>query len=155
MVVPSGQSESLSALGIGLLFELGDKGRSCARELVSSSQIQALSPSALAYLGDAVFELFVRSALLLPPQRIHTYHQQVVEQVRAERQIQHLETLMPHLSHAEKGICKRGRNAAPRGPRRLKPAVYQQATGFEALIGYLYLKDRVRLAELLGYIELT
>lgn len=118
-------------------------------------QLQSLSPAALAYLGDAVFELFVRAALLLPPQRLQTYHQQVVEQVRAERQVQHLEALMPRLTQPEVDIFKRGRNASPRGPRRLKPAVYQQATGFETLIGHLYIHNPARLMELLGYVDLT
>ncbi|PSN18151.1 ribonuclease III [filamentous cyanobacterium CCP5] len=121
----------------------------------ASRQFQTLSPTALAYLGDAVFELFVRTALLLPPKRLQTYHQQVVEQVRAERQVQHLDVLIPRLTPSELNVFKRGRNASPRGPRRLTPSIYQRATGFETLIGHLYLNDLPRLVELLEYVDLT
>ncbi|MGB6015820.1 MAG: ribonuclease III domain-containing protein, partial [Nodosilinea sp.] len=64
---------------------------------LSPEQAQALSPVALAYLGDAVYELFVRGALLQPPKRIQVFHQQVVNQVRAERQAYQGQQLMPLL----------------------------------------------------------
>ena len=57
-----------------------------------------LSPLALAYIGDAVYELRVRSAFLLPPSRLQTYHRQVVAQVCALGQTQQLQRLLPHLS---------------------------------------------------------
>lgn len=122
---------------------------------LSNSEIQALSPIALAYLGDAVYELFVRGFFLTPPCRIQTYHQRVVSQVRAEQQANHLFQLIPYLTAAEQDILRKGRNAAPRGPRRLEPQIYQNATSFEALIGYLYLTDPQRLIELLGHIDLA
>jgi ribonuclease-3 family protein len=113
------------------------------------AQIQQLSPQALAYIGDAVFELFIRGCYLLPPRRLQTYHQQVVNQVRAEQQAASLQTLLPHLTSEETAILKQGRNAAPSRGRRADAAVYGQATGFEALLGYLYLKDPERLTQLL------
>lgn len=119
----------------------------------SSSEIQRLAPTALAYLGDAVYELFVRRSYLLPPKRIAVYHQQVVDQVRAERQAQHLRSLIPHLNSTELDVLKRGRNAASNRPKRLDPEIYQQATSLETLIGYLYLTDLSRLGELLSYLE--
>lgn len=122
---------------------------------VSSSEIQRLAPSALAYLGDAVYELFVRRSYLLPPKRLATYHQQVVDQVRAERQAQHLRSLLPHLTATELDVLKRGRNAAYNRPKRLDPEIYQQATSLETLIGYLYLTDSSRLTELLSYLEVS
>lgn len=114
------------------------------------SQIKRLSPAALAYIGDAVYELYVRAHYLMPPKRLQTYHEQVVTQVRAERQAQHLRSLEPYLSTEEQDILKRGRNAASKGPKRIDPDIYQQATGLEALIGYLYLTDPQRLTQLLG-----
>jgi ribonuclease III family protein len=117
------------------------------------AQIQGLSPSALAYLGDVVYELYIRHHHLLPPKRLETYHQQVVAQVRAESQAHHLQSLVPHLTDPEREMLKRGRNAASGRPRRLDPAVYQQATSLEALIGYLYLTDPQRLVELLNYLK--
>jgi ribonuclease III family protein len=118
-------------------------------------QVQQLSPASLAYLGDAVYELYIRRYYLVPPKRPQAYHHQVVAQVRAEAQAIHLQALTPHLSPAELDIVKRGRNAANRGPRRTDPDVYQQATSLEALIGYLHLTDPARLDQLLGYLSLT
>jgi ribonuclease-3 family protein len=121
---------------------------------LSSSQIQQLSPVALAYLGDAVYELFFRSCYLFPPQRIQAFHRQVVAQVRAEAQANHLQTWLPHLTAAELEWVKRGRNAAVGRPRRVDAAVYQQATSLETLVGYLYLTDVPRLTDLLTLLKL-
>ena len=119
----------------------------------SLTEIPQLSPVALAYLGDAVFELYVRSHYLLPAKRVESYHRQVVAQVRAESQARHLRSLQPHLTDSELDILRRGRNAAGNAPKRLSPEVYQQATSLEALIGYLYLTDRQRLLYLLGKLD--
>lgn len=113
----------------------------------------ALSPIALAYIGDAVFELYVRSRLLLPAKRIRHYHQQVVEQVKAERQAAYADLILPYLSEAEKDLLRRGRNATSGRQRRADAQSYQKATGFEALIGFLYLSDQARLLELLHKLE--
>jgi ribonuclease III family protein len=115
-----------------------------------SPQVQQLSPSALAYLGDAVYELYVRSQYLLPPKRARVYHQQVVAQVRAEAQSSHLQLLLPRLTSLELEVLRRGRNATSGYPRRMDPEIYQQATSFETLIGHLYLTDPDRLQELLA-----
>jgi ribonuclease-3 family protein len=122
---------------------------------LSEQQLRSLSPVALAYVGDAVYELFVRGALLVPPKRIRAYHHQVVSQVRAEQQSFYLQQLSPHLTEAEQDILRRGRNASSRSPKRLDSQTYQQATGFEALIGYLYLTDLDRLMDLLGQLDIT
>ncbi|MGF1517886.1 MAG: Mini-ribonuclease 3 [Nodosilinea sp.] len=122
---------------------------------LTPEQINSLSPVALAYIGDAVYELFVRGMFLLPPKRIQVFHQQVVNQVRAEQQAHQVQRLLPLLSEAEQDLLRRGRNASSRGPRRVDSQVYQQSTGFEALIGYLYLSDPARLMELLGSLDLS
>ncbi|MBW4578055.1 MAG: ribonuclease III [Tildeniella nuda ZEHNDER 1965/U140] len=121
--------------------------------LVETS-LQQLPPAALAYLGDAVYELYVRRLYLLPPKRLQSYHVQVVAQVRAERQAEHLRSLMPSLTESELELVKRGRNAATGRPKRVDPSVYQQATSLETLIGYLYLTNPTRLAQLLAQLEL-
>jgi ribonuclease III family protein len=112
-------------------------------------QVKRLSPAALAYVGDAVYELYVRTHYLMPPKRLQRYHEQVVAQVRAETQASQLRSLEPYLSAEEQDILKRGRNASSKGPKRIDPTVYQQATGLETLIGYLYLTNPQRLVELL------
>ncbi|KAM3092182.1 Mini-ribonuclease 3 [Phormidesmis sp. 146-35] len=126
-----------------------------ASDSVTLAQVQRLSPSALAYLGDAVYELQIRCRYLLPPKRLDAYHQQVVAQVRAESQANSLRSLQPHLTDLELDILKRGRNAAYNRPKRVDPEIYQQATSLETLIGYLYLTDPTRLLELFSYLELS
>ena len=121
---------------------------------LSDIQIRSLSPSALAYIGDAVYELYVRMAYLIPPRRSQSYHYLVVAQVKAEKQAKHLQALVPHLTDGELEVIKRGRNAALRKNRRVEPAVYQQASGFETLVGYLYVADSDRLWQLLGHLSL-
>ncbi len=122
--------------------------------MLKPAEIQKISPSAWAYLGDAVYELYIRNYYLMPPKRSQSDHQLVVAQVRAESQAHHLHNLKPYFTTAELDILKRGRNATFRKPKRLDPEIYQQATSLEALIGYLYLTAPQRLNELLGYIEL-
>lgn len=118
------------------------------------SALEQLSPVALAYLGDAVYELYIRTHYLLPPQRISAYHQQVVAQARAERQANHLQALEQDLTEAEREILRRGRNAATRRPKRLSATVYRQATSLETLIGYLYLTNPDRLNQLFAKLAL-
>lgn len=118
-------------------------------------QIERLSPIALAYVGDAVYELYVRTKFLLPPKRMTDYSSQVVTQVRAESQAIHLAQLIPHLTAREREILRRGRNACKSKPRRLSRHIYKQATGLETLIGYLHLTDPRRLEELLAYLDFS
>jgi len=110
---------------------------------------EQISPARLAYIGDAVYELYVRLSYLLPEKHIAEYHRQVVSEVRAENQARQLQVLMPFLTESELEMVKRGRNAATKRPRRLSAQVYQQATSLETLVGYLFLSDRDRLQFLL------
>lgn len=121
---------------------------------LTKGQLQQISPAALAYLGDAVYELYVRSRYLLPPKQSQTYHSLVVAQVRAETQALHLRCLTPQLNSTELEIVRRGRNAATGRPKRVEPEIYQQATSLETLIGYLYLTDCQRLHQLLQQLQL-
>lgn len=123
--------------------------------VLSEAQLRSLSPLALAYIGDAVYELFIRSRLLLPPKQVRTYHRQVVEHVRAEQQAYYLECLRPYLTEAEADITRRGRNAATSRKPRASIRDYQQATALEALVGYLYLTDPQRLIEVLNHLPLV
>jgi ribonuclease-3 family protein len=100
-----------------------------------------LSPQLLAYIGDAVFELHVRSLLLPTQPKVETLHRETVSRVRAERQAQLLTLLQPHLTPEEADVVRRGRNAkvAPRGRSHYD---YRYATAFEALIGWLHLQGQ-------------
>ena len=108
--------------------------------------IAEIPVSALAYIGDAVYEMYIRLHFLSPPRTAKQYHQLVVNQVRAEQQAKLLEKL--ELTELESDLVRRGRNAAGSISRKVDPKIYQQATGFEALIGYLYLTDRDRLEQI-------
>ncbi|MEO1592409.1 MAG: ribonuclease III domain-containing protein [Cyanobacteria bacterium J06632_22] len=119
---------------------------------LTAVQLQSLSPVALAYIGDAAYELYVRSQLLWPPLGSQDYHHAVVAQVRAEQQADYIRQLMPRLTEIEQDWVRRGRNASPRRHRRA--SAYQQATGFETLLGYLYLTDVDRLTQLLDSLNL-
>ena len=121
---------------------------------LSDVQVRSLSPAALAYIGDAVYELYVRTHYLIPPRRSRAYHHLVVAQVRAERQAQHLQVLEPHLTEGELQVLRRGRNATPGKNKRVNAAIYQQASSFETLIGYLYVADPKRLLQLLAHLNL-
>jgi ribonuclease-3 family protein len=121
--------------------------------LLSVTQAKQLSPVALAYIGDSIYEMYVRLHYLLPAKRINLYHKQVVEQVRAEAQAQQLTQLLPRLTEVELEIVRRGRNAIGNKPRRMNLEDYQKSTGFEALAGYLFLTDPNRLQTLWQHIH--
>ena len=109
------------------------------------------NPLALAFIGDAVFELFVRERLLCLARRpVSELHRASVEQVCARAQAESAHRLFPTLSEEEQGILRRGRNAhSNHVPKNAEPADYHAATAFEALFGYLYLCGRMeRLREL-------
>lgn len=122
-------------------------------QTLGHSQVQTLSPAALAYLGDAVYELYVRQLYLFPPRRPAMYHQLVVAQVRAEQQANCLQVLQPSLTEEEKDVVRRGRNAASSRSSRHNLETYRQATGLETLVGYLYLTDLPRLYQLLEILK--
>jgi ribonuclease III family protein len=118
-------------------------------------RVAEVSTAALAYIGDAVYELHIRTCYLKPPRTANNYHQLVVAKVRAENQAKQLDCLIDKLilSEAESELVKRGRNAAGSASRHIDPVIYQKATGFEALIGYLYLTDRDRLHQIFHQID--
>jgi ribonuclease-3 family protein len=136
------------------LLEQTHLSASMSLPALTPDQVKQLSPAALAYIGDAVYELHIRLSYLTPPKRLQTYHSQVVAQVRAESQANHLRSLEPYLTTAELEISKRGRNAASNRPRRVALEVYQSATSLETLMGYLYLTDPQRLAQLFAKLDL-
>lgn len=156
-VVPvdlSERDQAMAQLGNDSLA-MGSGFNWLAPRSLPSVPLQQLSPAALAYLGDAVYELYIRHYYLVPPKRIQTYHNQVVAQVRAEQQAIHLRLLLPHLTPTELDILRRGRNAATGKPKRIDSETYQQATSLETLIGYLYLTDPQRLIALLTQLQLS
>ena len=114
-----------------------------------------LGPLQLAWLGDAVWELHQRLRHCRRPGRADDLHKAVVAEVKADAQAALLERLAPHLSDLERDLVRRGRNRAGRGPRRGEASVYGRATGFETMVGWLFLQNPARLAELLDRLEET
>jgi ribonuclease-3 family protein len=105
----------------------------------------------LAYVGDAVYELWVRTYLLDQGLvRADDLHKAAVRCVQAKGQAKLMKILLPELEEEERAIFYRGRNAKSSYPRGGDVLDYRHATGFEALIGYLHLSGRQeRLATLL------
>ncbi len=117
---------------------------------------QQLSPLTLAFLGDAVYELFVRESLVRAANRpANALHGLAVRQVKASAQARAITKLMPLLDAEELAVYKRGRNAHPGHiPKNASHSDYHAATGFEALMGYLYLQGRIqRLQELFTHLQ--
>lgn len=111
-----------------------------------------LSPLALAFVGDGVYDLFVREKLVCEANRpVKKLNEEKVAIVRCSSQARLVEKLMPILTEEELDILKRGRNAHTQHiPKNATSADYHSATALEALLGYLYLAGRIdRIRELL------
>ncbi len=116
-------------------------------------KVDTLSPLTLAFTGDAVFSLFVREMLVCDANRpVGKLHKLSVNWVKAEAQSKGMRAILPLLTEKETEVFKRGRNAhTSHTPKNQSGCDYHYATGFEALVGYLYLKDETeRLNELLN-----
>jgi len=109
----------------------------------------------LAYIGDAVFEIYVRSMLIscknIPVNRLH---REATAYVKASAQSGYMEIISERLTDEELAAYKRGRNAHSKTSAKNADILdYRRATGFEALIGYLYVKgEKERLDEIISWI---
>lgn len=106
--------------------------------------IDQLSPIVLAYIGDAVFEIYVRQRLVAGTVRKpHDLHRAATRRVSAASQAGLLQHWAPHLTEEEEDIVRRGRNAkSGQPPRNADPGDYRHATALECLVGYLYYRGR-------------
>ncbi len=104
----------------------------------------------LAYLGDALFEVWCREQVLRHSQQAKQVHERVVHLVRCQTQSRLSEIWEEHLSEAERDVFRRGRNH-PTGstPRHASIRDYRNATGLESLIGYWHLQGSSRFEELM------
>ncbi|MBE5902355.1 MAG: ribonuclease III [Lachnospiraceae bacterium] len=113
--------------------------------------IRSYSPLTLAYIGDGIFDLIIRSIVVGKGNtRASELHKRTSNVVKAASQSDMIEKLLPHLTEEEEAVYKRGRNAkSPTMAKNATMAEYRRATGFEALMGFLYLTDQMgRLVEL-------
>lgn len=98
---------------------------------------QEMSALTLAYLGDAVYELWVRTHLLnLGHEKVRELHPLATRYVCAQTQANLLHKIMPQLAQQESQIVQRGRNAKGGHPKNVDVVTYRHATAFEALVGY-------------------
>jgi ribonuclease-3 family protein len=114
--------------------------------------LRALSPGALAYVGDAVYELHARLLALGDGKGLSGgMHRRAVRVVKATTQAEAARRLLPELTAEEAAIYRRGRNNTSGSmPKHVDPVAYRAATGLEAVVGYLFLKgDAARVDALM------
>ncbi len=111
------------------------------------------NPLVLAYIGDAVYEVFIRTFLLHNGNSpVHKLHKQSIGFVKAKAQSDIIHLIWDNLDSEEQDIVRRGRNAKSGTiPKNADVVEYKYATGFEALVGFLFLKeDNMRLMDILS-----
>ena len=108
----------------------------------------------LAWLGDSVWELHQRLRYVHFPLKSKELHLSVVNEVKAKSQSKSLSQIEHLLNENEINLIRRARNKIKRFPKSSDPIIYSRATGFETLIGWLFLKDPQRLSNLFEYLEI-
>lgn len=108
----------------------------------------------LAYIGDAVYELYVRQKLLGKSVTAHKLHEMAIGLVNNNSQAALFRKLEPSLTEIEQSVARRGRNTKGKVPRNADVLTYRIATAMEAVIGYTYLmKDEDRLEWMLSQLD--
>lgn len=123
-----------------------------ALKIESTGKAELLNPLVLAYIGDTVFDLAVRTMLIQSQGgKVNSLHSKSAKRVRASAQAVAAKALFPRLSEAESKIYMRGRNAKPGTiPKNANPQDYAEATALETLLGYLFLDGQQdRMLELI------
>lgn len=113
--------------------------------------VRAYSPLTLAYIGDAIYDVIIRTVVVERANRpANDLHRITVQYVSANAQSQIVQTLMEDMTGEEQAVYRRGKNSKPHTTaKNASVADYLKATGFEAVIGYLYLTGRMdRVLEL-------
>ncbi len=104
----------------------------------------------LAYLGDTVYDLYVRAGLLREGGHVGEMHRRAVKRVCAKAQSEALSRVEPMLNERERDVARRARNAHQAPPKNADPSDYHRATALEALIGYLFVTGKQdRMEEIL------
>lgn len=118
---------------------------------IKELDVQEYSPLALAYIGDCVYDLIIKTWIMSGGNRqVHKMHEDTSRYVQASAQSLMMRSMQEYLNQEEHAIYRRGRNAKSVSPAKNQSITdYRRATGFEALLGYLYLKKEYeRLTEL-------
>lgn len=123
------------------------------REIFQMKEVdmKEYSPLTLAYIGDSIYDLMIKSLVVNEGNRqVNKLHKETSAFVQASAQSQMMRTLQGQLTEEEHAVYRRGRNAKSVSPAKNQSLTdYRRATGFEALIGYLYLRrDYKRMLDL-------
>lgn len=119
----------------------------------NETEVNLMSPLVWAYVGDSVYEIFIRTHLVETTKlKPHKLHIETIKYVKAKAQAEMLQKLQDILTDKEKEIVRRTRNTENHHvPKNANPTDYMYATAFEGLIGYLYLSGQDdRLKEILS-----
>lgn len=132
-----------------IVFELDD----CIREMLELKEVDvnSYSPLVLAYIGDCIYDLIIKTMVISGGNKqVHKLHEETSTYVQASAQSLMMRAIQPCLSEEEHAVYRRGRNSRTVSPAKNQSITdYRRATGFEALIGYLYLKKEYhRILEL-------
>lgn len=114
--------------------------------------ISTYSPLTLAYIGDSIYDLIIKTLVINEGNKqVKKLHSETSSMVQASAQSEMMRTLQPLLTEEEHAVYKRGRNAKSVSPAKNQSVTdYRRATGFEALMGWLYLKkEYARMLELI------
>lgn len=113
--------------------------------------IHTYSPLTLAYIGDSIYDLIIKSIVINEGNKqVQKLHRETSSLVQASTQSRMMRSMQDQLTEEEHGVYRRGRNAKSVSPAKNQSITdYRRATGFEALMGYLYLKkDWKRIVDL-------
>ena len=119
---------------------------------IKEVDIRTYSPLTLAYIGDCVYDLVIRTVVVeRGNEPANKLHKKTVAYVKAQTQASMIEALLPYLTEEEEAVYKRGRNAKSyTSAKNASIGDYRKATGMEALVGYLYLTGQeARIMELI------
>jgi ribonuclease-3 family protein len=111
---------------------------------LENQDIRSYSPITLAYIGDGIYELYIRTVLVMQGNcQANKLHKRASRLVKAGAQSQMINTLEPFFTPEEEAVYKRGRNAKSyTTSKNATTGEYRRATGFEAVMGYLYLTEQ-------------
>lgn len=119
---------------------------------MTRQELRSYSPLTLAFLGDGVYELYIRKQLVTEANRpVERLHNEKIKRVCCQYQAKLMDKILPLLTDEETAVFKRGRNSSLSPPKNATVGEYAKATGLETLIGYLYLlEDFERIEELIS-----
>ena len=133
---------------------IGFDWKSCMCDVLKLNEVDiaGYSPLTLAYIGDSVYDLIIKTMVVSEGNKqVKKLHQETSSMVQASAQSEMMREIQEHLTEEEHAVYKRGRNAKTVSPAKNQTLTdYRRATGFEALMGWLYLKNEwPRMPELI------